>query len=277
MATGLSILSFHALAGTLSDLWWNPLESGWGVNVAQQNDVLFLTMFVYGADGKPTWFVGPNTLQQGFLSPTYTGTLYATAGPVFSGPFNPAAVTNREVGTVTFTAAAGGKASLAYTVDGVQVQKSVERQTWRTIPFGELSPLPDEPRNVLYVGTFQVTEMRQGTVCSGGLDPFSSASAFELVPTPTDGRSGTMELRVGSELVLAGTYVQNGSIFTVALSGTVAANGLTHLPAGRYDGGIDPLTVEGNFAYGYLRVSGDNGCRMAFALAGHIPGLTQFP
>ena len=42
------------------DLWYNaPAESqgGWGVNVAQQGDVLFATLFVYGQDAKPHWYV----------------------------------------------------------------------------------------------------------------------------------------------------------------------------------------------------------------------------
>ena len=35
-----------------SDLWYNPAESGWGVNLAQQGDTAFLTLYVYGSDGK---------------------------------------------------------------------------------------------------------------------------------------------------------------------------------------------------------------------------------
>src|SRR5205085_6615179 len=47
-----------------SDLWYaSPAESesGWGVNVSQQGNVLFLTMFVYGSGSQPTWLVGSNT------------------------------------------------------------------------------------------------------------------------------------------------------------------------------------------------------------------------
>ena len=78
------------------------------MTVDHQQDVMFLTFFVYRADGSPYWVTA--TLQKvGFsglaTSPqVFTGDLYETHGPSFGVPFNPAAVTNRKVGTATFTA-----------------------------------------------------------------------------------------------------------------------------------------------------------------------------
>jgi hypothetical protein len=43
-----------------SDLWWNSQESGWGMNIVQQGSIVFVTLFVYGPDGKPTWYVAPD-------------------------------------------------------------------------------------------------------------------------------------------------------------------------------------------------------------------------
>ena len=40
-----------------TDLWFVPAESGWGVNVIQQGNTLFATLFVYGSDQSPRWFV----------------------------------------------------------------------------------------------------------------------------------------------------------------------------------------------------------------------------
>src|SRR5262249_27261623 len=43
-----------------SDLWWNApadSESGWGVNLQQQGDVLFATWFTYDVTGKGQWLV----------------------------------------------------------------------------------------------------------------------------------------------------------------------------------------------------------------------------
>jgi len=134
----LCSLSTHATTFTTdaSDLWWNPNESGWGVNVVQQYDTLFLTFFVYGSNGSPTWYVAPaNVYSSTAGSPTiaYTGTLYQTTGPWFAGAtFNPSAVGATPVGTATFTLESVEGASLSYTVNGVSVFKALRRQTWRS-------------------------------------------------------------------------------------------------------------------------------------------------
>ena len=81
-------------------LFWNApagSESGWGMNVAHQGDVIFVTWFTYDATGKALWLsMTANKTAEG----VYTGTLYQTRGPAFSAvPFSPAAVTATPVGT----------------------------------------------------------------------------------------------------------------------------------------------------------------------------------
>lgn len=127
------------LGTTFSDLWWNPAESGWGVTVDHQQDVMFLTFFVYRADGSPYWVTA--TLQKvGFsglaTSPqVFTGDLNETHGPSFGVPFNSAPVTYRKVGTATFTAPNFIAATLQYSIDGVNVTKNIERQTLRFVNY----------------------------------------------------------------------------------------------------------------------------------------------
>ena len=112
-----------------TDLWWNPAESGWGVNVIQQWDTLFATLFVYGADGSVRWFVASNLVG----SPdSFSGTLYQTTGPYFGGPFNPAAVNAPAVGSMTLAFNSPDTGTLSYSVNGVSVVKSIQRQTFRT-------------------------------------------------------------------------------------------------------------------------------------------------
>ena len=54
----------HAASTTnFSDQWWVPTESGWGAAVLRQASTLFVNLMVYGADGKPTWFVVASSLQ----------------------------------------------------------------------------------------------------------------------------------------------------------------------------------------------------------------------
>ena len=76
-------------------------ESGWGINLAHQGDVIFVTWFTYDLTGKAWWLsMTANKTADG----VYSGTLYQTHGPAFSAvPFNPAAVTATQVGTGTLT------------------------------------------------------------------------------------------------------------------------------------------------------------------------------
>jgi hypothetical protein len=131
--------SLHAAAQTpatgrdYSDLWYNAQESGWGVNVIQQDTILFVTLFVYGADRRPTWYVGPAVAFSGASGggETYSGDLFTTTGPPLGTPFDPNAVVATAVGNFTFRGNADGTASISYTVNGTPVSKDVVRQTWR--------------------------------------------------------------------------------------------------------------------------------------------------
>lgn len=117
-----------------SDLWWVQAENGWGVNVVQQHDILFMTFFVYAQNGAPTWYSASETRyvrQEADGSLVFTGPLFQTTGPWFGGAWNPSSVTYREVGTVTFTMSDIDAARLTYTVDGIGVIKNLTRTTWR--------------------------------------------------------------------------------------------------------------------------------------------------
>jgi hypothetical protein len=131
----LATLNRPAHATTYStdytDLWYNsPAESeaGWGVNIIQQNNILFITMFVYGADGTPRWFVGSNIT--GTSQTTFTGPIYSTTGTHFGSPWTPSLFTFRQVGTIAFTFNADNTAAMSYNVDSVVVTKNIVRQTW---------------------------------------------------------------------------------------------------------------------------------------------------
>jgi hypothetical protein len=60
LATGTA----HAVSTTdYSDQWWVPSEAGWGAAVVQQASTMFVNLMVYGAGGKPTWFVAASSLR----------------------------------------------------------------------------------------------------------------------------------------------------------------------------------------------------------------------
>jgi hypothetical protein len=116
-------------------LWWAApagSESGWGINFAHQDTVIFATWFTYDANGAPWWL--SMTAQQG-IDGSYAGTLVASSGPPFSAtPWNPGLVRNVAVGTgaLTFTDANSGM--FAYTVNGVTQTKRITRQVFGDLP-----------------------------------------------------------------------------------------------------------------------------------------------
>jgi hypothetical protein len=120
-------------ATDLTDLWWNPNESGWGVTATHQANIVFLTFFIYGQNGQALWLSSAasyaSTDASGDL--IYSGTLYQNTGPWFATSFNPASVAATPVGSATFTVTAVNNATLSYSVNGLQVTKSLVRQAFQ--------------------------------------------------------------------------------------------------------------------------------------------------
>ena len=112
-------------------LWWNPAESGWGINVNHQGNIVFATLFSYDDQGEPMWLVMSRGEKQ--LDGSYSGALYRTSGPPFNAsPWR--AVTPVRVGTMRIQFAGANTASLSYSVDGRNVTKSITRQEFATLP-----------------------------------------------------------------------------------------------------------------------------------------------
>lgn len=116
-----------------TDLWYNPSESGWGLNLIQQGQTMFGTLFVYGVGTAAQWFVAPDiepTTVGGQTS--FSGLLYQTTGPYFAaGSFDPHTVTANVVGSIQLTFNSANTATLVYTVNASTVTKTITRQTWR--------------------------------------------------------------------------------------------------------------------------------------------------
>lgn len=131
-AAAMAALALPASAGQYSDLWYNPQEPGWGVNVVQQRETAFVTLFVYGPDGNPTWYVAPaaRITHQGTAGPLFEGTLYRARGPWHGGPFDPAEVRTEAAGHLTLEVLARERMRVHYSADGSAVAKDVVRQTW---------------------------------------------------------------------------------------------------------------------------------------------------
>jgi len=110
-----------------TDLWWNPSESGWGLNLIQHpNGIIFAIWYTYDPNGKMTWYHVPSGTWTDSM--TYTGTLYAVAGPAFTAnPFNTSMVKRTPVGSATLSFSSSTTGTWSYTVDGASGSKSISR------------------------------------------------------------------------------------------------------------------------------------------------------
>jgi hypothetical protein len=94
--------AFTANGPDVGDLWWNPAESGWGMQRVQNNNTLFATIFVYDQQGFPFWYTATlfaTAINPRNGAPSFAGDLYETRDPFFGAiPFNPAQVQVGKVG-----------------------------------------------------------------------------------------------------------------------------------------------------------------------------------
>lgn len=90
-----------ATAANYTDLWWNPAESGWGINLTHQGDTIFVAWYTYDTDGTALFLVA-SLLKT--AAGAYTGDLYRATGPV-------GAIHASAVGTATLDFTNGNSAT----------------------------------------------------------------------------------------------------------------------------------------------------------------------
>lgn len=191
-----------------TDLWSNASEQGWGINLIQQGDVIFATLFVYDTDRSPRWYVASNLSATGPATGStlaFSGNLYQTSGPWFGGPFSPGPqVTQVGAMTVTFNSASTGR--LDYVVNGTIVTKEITRQTWRS--------------NNL-AGNYMGGIAAIGSSCGGGIanGPFYIVNLLTITQTNRqvnariDFYGGTGQ---PTACVLTGTLIDDGRYSTIS-------------------------------------------------------------
>ncbi len=193
----LLFAAVRAEAVEYTDVYYDPAEPGWGAFLVQSDTTQFLAFFIYGADGKPTWYTAQLT-DDG--TGNYTGTLFAITGTYYANPWqgyniNPA-------GTASFKPTDIYHATLTYVVNGVgTVTKPIQRQT--------LTP---------YVLSGNYSGSMSGAI-SGCTDPTDNDPAFR-------GRYGLAVTQAGDQsATLVFTFVDtNHSGIVCTVSGP-----LTHL------------------------------------------------
>jgi hypothetical protein len=198
LALLVSLAASTAAAADKTDLWWNPAESGWGMTIANQGDTIFVTLYAYGADNNPTWFVGTASLastDQGVN--TYTGDWYRVTGPAYSAPtFDPATVNATKVGTYTFREFTATAGQIAYTVNGVTYTKNVQRQTLA--------------QNPLASGSYRGWYFSTVTGNCAGSGNSAAAINLSLANSGSSAQLGVSFTASGGACSLTGLYAQAG-------------------------------------------------------------------
>jgi serine protease len=127
-------------------LWWAApasSESGWGINFANEGNIIFATWFTYDATGKAWWL--SMTANKTAINPdTYAGQLIESHGPAFSAvPFDPNMVTRSPVGTATLTFSDLNRGNFSYVVKGTPQNKAITRQNFGPPPSCTFGPQPN--------------------------------------------------------------------------------------------------------------------------------------
>ena len=245
-----------------TDLWWNASEPGWGVNVIHQSNVLFMTFFLYGADGRARWYVAPETACRGAprdMEEICTGPLYETTGPVVSQGFDPGAVQRRLVGDVTFLYRRPNAATFSIRVDGAVTSEFLRRQTWA------MNDLSGE----YYIQRVAGADFRFSTGCPA--IPTTMRDLGRVIVT----HSGT-SVRLATEpgpwprCEYSGTYTQEGRMGHIGGTFTCTANDST-LSGGAESGTFTLEEVEAGprgFMARYMGTASDGRCRIFGNFAG---------
>lgn len=195
----LSALALPVRAATdYTDLWWQPAEAGWGINLVQQANFVYATFFVYGQDGRATWFA--TQMNRDGSAERFTGPLFRVTGTWYGAPAW-SGYQIGQAGTATFAATTSTTGRLSYTVDGVTVSRDIERQVLVAL-------------NVAGVYMGGVSGRRSG--CTGGtliLDPIQ----LDILHSTATGSIRIDQLGTNGQLFCRaeGTAVQQGKVLTV--------------------------------------------------------------
>jgi hypothetical protein len=226
----------RAQAVDWTDIWFNPLQPGYGYNLVQSDAFIFVTFYVYGASGTPVWVVAGLNLD---ASGNYTGDLYAANGTFFGAPWVPAAYVPRKIGTATFKPSTSNnwQGVISYTSTDAQVgvgssAVAIERQTLTAIATG---------------GSYVGGQVGAYTGCTTAANNGGYTDKYDLAITHTAGGAVTYVFSYigGLTCTLAGTYVQHGQYYEIP-SATYTCNDGLSTTATMFEIKSTSLSIEGS-------------------------------
>jgi hypothetical protein len=109
-----------------TDIYWQPLESGWGLTVSEQRLSMFLVLFAYDDAGNPAWYFASRCLKYA-SGEACRGSLYRASGPALGAGFDPTRVVITQIGDISFSWLRSG-VMLQYTVGNIEGERMIVRQ-----------------------------------------------------------------------------------------------------------------------------------------------------
>ena len=215
---------------SITGLWWNQNESGWGAAITQEYGMIFVTMYTYDAGGKPVWYVASSCP---VVADGCTGTLYSvTGGTASTVPWNGANIGVTSAGTLKLAFTDTNTGTLTYTINGVSGSRAITRQIFSngsTQPAADYSGLwwnaSESGWGVALTRQYDMTFATIYTYDASGKPIWYVASSCPMIAS---GCSGTLySVTGGSPLTTAWSSANLGvaSVGTLNLSFTDANTG----------------------------------------------------
>ncbi len=123
-------------APNLTAIWWNPIESGWGLNINQQGGTIFAAWYTYGSNNEPLWLVASDVKRN--ASGAFAGKVFRTTGVPLAQINGDAIRSVAEVGNLTLTPNADGGMQFGYQVvlggESIRAEKQLTKYIFAAPP-----------------------------------------------------------------------------------------------------------------------------------------------
>jgi len=181
-----------------SDIYNATNESGWAIELVQQADVIFATIYTYDSNMLPIFysaalFFGGTDASGNAI---WTGDLNVKKGSWFGAPFDASKSTLRKVGTMSYVQQFTDGGTVTFTVDGVVVTKQISRVTFRLDNYAGS-----------YVGTYKL--VAKGCRDSSLNGTFYTDAVFTITQA-NDALTVVAEDSQGDSCTFTGDYSQFG-------------------------------------------------------------------
>jgi len=210
--------AMRAAAADFTDIWYNPLQPGYGYNIVQSDDggghpFIFVTFFIFDSNNNPTWYTAELTWNG---VDAFTGGVYKSRGTFFGSPWKPAENSIAAVGNATFRPSASNnyQGLFAYTVTGVgSASHSLARQTLTVNATG---------------GSYTGSQAGTYSGCTAAAQNSSYTDFHSLVIThnPSGNVTYAFTYKSGVSCTLAGTYEQHGRYYLIPNAAYTCSDGL---------------------------------------------------